>query len=162
MAERPCRCSRLVRRHPAAGEAPHAEGHHLACRRALVGVGGRRRALVVERYLIRYQVRPVIQYVVWPVVQPVVQSVVQPVVHPVRKSGADVSLPIHPSHKLANLARAQAPRNRMTWSLTSSGFSRCRKWPAPSTTTSSEPGAMKSVTGPMMSRPMQPSAAPCK
>jgi len=151
MADRPCRCSRLVRRHPAAGEAPMQKV-------TILPVGGRWRALVVERYLIRYQVRPVIQYVVWPVVQSVVQSVV----HPVRKSGADVSLPIHPSHKLANLAKAQAPRNRMTWSLTSSGFSRCRKWPAPSTTTSSEPGAMKSVTGPMMSRPMQPSAAPCR
>ena len=50
--------------------------------------------------------------------------------------------------------------NRTMWSLTSSGRSTCRKWPAPSTTTISEPGARKSVTGPMVSMPMQPSSAP--
>ena len=55
---------------------------------------------------------------------------------------------------------AQPARNRRTCPLTSSGFSSWRKWPAPSTTTSSEPGARWSVTGPMISRPMQPSAAP--
>ncbi len=53
-----------------------------------------------------------------------------------------------------------AARNRRTCPLTSSGLSRWRKWPAPSTTTISEPGARWSVTGPTMSTPMQPSSAP--
>ena len=58
-------------------------------------------------------------------------------------------------------SRALRPvTNRMMWSLTSSGRSTWRKCPAPSTTTISEPGARNSVTGPMVSMPMQPSSAP--
>ena len=218
MAERLCRCSLLVRSDRAAGEAPVEEV-------TIFHVGRRWQALVLERYLLRYQVRPVIQYVVRPVVQPVVRPPApapaparpdhlhrgrrrqhprggRPLL-PLRRRPVPLEVQGEPScpwrcgsssaasgarsisreasgcirfasqgrmcpyqyirlTKLANLARAHAPRNRMTWSLTSSGFSRCKKWPAPSTTTSSEPGAMKSVTGPMMSSPMQPSAAPCR
>ena len=59
--------------------------------------------------------------------------------------------------------RADHPVKKVTMRrLTTSGLSRWRKWPAPSTISISEPSARKSRGDPMDESSMQPSSRPCR
>ena len=56
----------------------------------------------------------------------------------------------------------QLVKKLMMRRLTTSGRSTCRKWPASSMTSTSEPSAMKSSGEPMDESSMQPSSRPCR
>ena len=83
-------------------------------------VGGRWQESALERYLIRYQIRPVFQSLVFPAApgqfdtefkrlpeakqdRGAVAQIKGEWLHPVRKSGADAPLSIHPSHQAGEL-----------------------------------------------------------